>query len=175
MAQSIVVVQVVQVKWADDKLASILIRIKNFCLQNILPIGTIFAVIFGICLPQPAVYVSQRIPISKICIIVVFLTIGLRLRFAEAKSAVKSYKDILVGLLLVLFAYPIFVANVLNQIPYFGSLIGSERYLEITNSNSTTANIPILGPEEFRFGLQVYCLCPSPTATSLILVSDKSR
>ena len=175
MARSNVVVQVVQVKGADNKHARVLVHIKNFCLRNILPIGTIFAVIFGICLPQPAIYVSQRIPVSKICIIVVFLTIGLRLRFAEAKSAVKSYKDILVGLLLVLFATPVFAANVLNQIPYFGSLIGSGRDWEISSSNGTTGKIPVLGPEEFRLALQVYCLCPSPTATSLILVSDKSR
>ena len=148
---------------------STLTRLKNFCMRNYLPIETIFSIIIGIFLPQPAVYLSQRIPVAKICIIVLFFTIGLRLRFVEAKPAVKFYKEVVVGLLLVLFVGPIFATNVLNQVPYFGSLIGDEQ--NSRNSSNSSEEMAILGPEEFRLALQIYCMCPTAPATSLILVS----
>ena len=162
MAQSDVVVEVEQAKEADENVeehASILTRLKNFCMKNFLPMGILFAVIIGIFLPQPAVYVSKRIPVTKICIIVLFFTVGLRLRLVEAKSAVKAYKDVLVGVVLVLFVGPIVGTNVLNQVPYFGSLI-DEQALK-NSSNNITAETSVLGPEEFRLGLQIYSMCPS--------------
>jgi hypothetical protein len=172
MAQSDVVVEVVQAKEADEDFEkpSILTSYKNFCMRHMLPIGTIFSVIIGILLPQPAVYLSQRLPVAKICIIVLFLTIGLRLRLVEAKSAVKFYKEVVFGLLLVLFVGPVFATNVLNQVPYFGSFIGDEQNLR-NSSNNSSDEMAILGPEEFRLALQIYYMCPSAPATSLILVS----
>ncbi|CAB4040487.1 Hypothetical predicted protein [Paramuricea clavata] len=131
MAQSDVVVEVVQAEEADEdfKKTSILTSFKNFCMRNYLAIGIILSIIIGIFLPQPAIYLSQRMPVAKICIIVLFLTIGVRIRLVEAKSAVKFYKEVVVGLLLVLFVGPIFATNVLNQVPNFGSLIGDEQNL----------------------------------------------
>ena len=173
MAQSDVVVEVEQAKEADENVeeqASILTRLKNFYMKNFLPMGILFGVIIGILLPQPAVYVSKRIPVTKICIIVVFFTVGLRLRLVEAKSAVKAYKDVLVGVVLVLFVGPIVGTNVLNQVPYFGSLIGEQALKN--SSNNITAETSVLGPEEFRLGLQIYSMCPSAPASSLVLVSN---
>ncbi|CAB4017665.1 Hypothetical predicted protein [Paramuricea clavata] len=172
MAQFDVVVEVVQAKEADEDFEkpSISTRFKNFCLRNMLSIGTIFSVIIGIFLPQPAVYLSQRMPVANICIIVLFFTIGLRLRLVEAKSAVKFYKEVIVGLLLVLFVGPVFATNVLNQVPYFGSFIGDEQNLRNSSKNSSE-EMAILGPEEFRLALQIYYMCPSAPATSLILVT----
>ncbi len=173
MAQSDVVVEVEQAKEADENVeeqASILTQLKNFCMKNFLPMGILFGVIIGIFLPQPAVYVSKRIPVTKICIIVLFFTVGLRLRLVEAKSAVKAYKDVLVGVVLVLFVGPIVGTNVLNQVPYFGSLIGEQALKN--SSNNITAETSVLGPEEFRLGLQIYSMCPSAPASSLVLVSN---
>ena len=108
---------------------SISTRFRNFFLRNFLPIGTMISVIFGLFLRQPAVYLSQEIPAVKICVIALFSTIGLRIRLAEAKSAVKSYKEVILGLLLVLFVAPSVSINVLNQIPYFGLFIGDNQGL----------------------------------------------
>ena len=122
MTQSDVIISVEQEKEADEisgKLSTST-RFRNFFLRNFLPVGTMISVIFGLFLPQPAVYLSQEIPAVKICIIALFSTIGLRVRLAEAKSAVKSYKEVILGLLLVLFVAPSVSINVLNQIPYFG-------------------------------------------------------
>ena len=170
MAQSEVIVNVEQAKEAceESEKPSFLAKLKNFCMRQFMPIGIIISIIVGIFLPQPAVYLSERIPVVKICIIVLFFTIGLRLRLVEAKSAVKSYKEVIVGLLLVLFIGPIISTNVLNQVPNFGSFIGD---YENNNTNGSTDEMEILGPEEFRLAIQIYCMCPSAPAASLILVS----
>ena len=126
----------------------------------------------GISLPQPAIYLSERIPVVKICIIVLYFTLWLRLRLVEAKSAVKSYKKVIVGLLLVLFIGPIISTKVLNQVPNFGSFICE---YENNNTNGSTEEMQILGPEEFRLAIQIYCMCPSAPATSLILVSTNYK
>ena len=171
MAQSDVVVEVVQAEEADEDFdkPSILTSFKNFCMRNYIAIGIILSIIIGIFLPQPAVYLSQRMPVAKICIIVLFLTIGVRIRLVEAKSAIKFYKEVIVGLVLVLLVGPIFATNVLNHVPNFGSLIGNEQNWR--NSSNSSNEMAILGPEEFRLALQIYCMCPTATATSLILVS----
>ena len=173
MVQSDVVVEVVQANEAheDFKKPSILTSFKNFCMRNYLAIGIILSIIIGIFLPQPAVYLSQRMPVAQNCIIVLFLTIGVRIRLVEAKSAVKFYtEEVIVGLFLVLFVGPVFATNVLNQVPYFGSLIGDEQNLRNSSKNSSE-EMAILGPEEFRLALQIYFVCPTTPAISLILVS----
>ena len=148
----------------------VLITLKNFCLRNFLPIGIIFSVIIGIFLPQLAVFLSERMPVVQICIIVLFFTIGIRLRLVEAKTAVKSYKEIAVGSLLILFVGPVIAATVLNTVPQFGSFVHDTHNWR-NSSNFSSEEIPILGPEEFRVGLQIYLMCPNAPAATLILVS----
>ena len=164
MAQSDVVIQVEERKEANEistKL-SILTRLKNFVLRNFLPIGTMISVIFGIFFPQPAVYLSQEIPSVKICSLFYHW-------FVEAKYAVKTCKEVMLGLLLVLFVAPSVSINVLNQITLFGSFVGDVQGLK-NSSNNPSKEILICGPGEFRLALQIYFICPSTPATSLIMV-----
>jgi hypothetical protein len=166
----IVEVQVEEADENSEQHTSIWTRLKNFYTRNFLQIGTIFSVFIGIFLPQPAVYLGQKIPVTKTCIILLYFTVGLRLRLAEAKSAVKLYKEIVVALFLVLFVGPGFASNVITQVPYFGYAIVDEKYSK-NSTNITITEIPILGPEEFRIALQIYLMCPSAPITSLMLVS----
>ena len=150
-------------------------KFMGFVNRQLLPIGTVFSIILGIFVPHPGVYLSERMPIAQICAMVLFFCVGLRLRLHEAKSAVKCYKEILVGLILVLFVCPVIGTNVLRHIHQFGPLIGSagEHNLLKNDSNSSNKdlNFPIFGPEEFRLALQILIMCPSAIATSLIMVS----
>ena len=153
-----------------------LTKLRNFALRQFLPIGTIFSIILGIFVPQPAAYLNERIPMSKICVITIFFSTGLRLRLQETKSAVKSYKEIVVGLALGLFAAPVFGTSILNQVHKFGPLIANASELNwknvSANFSSGAIDLPILGPREFRFGLQIICMSPCAPATTLILVSE---
>ena len=151
-----------------------LTQLKGFVMRQLLPIGTLFSIIFGILIPQPAMYVSERIPIVQICVMVLFFFIGLRLRFHEAKSAISSYKEVLVAFILILFAYPALGTTFLNQIKLFGPLVGNQGENNLKNestNDSMTDSESDFGPEEFRLGLQLYIMCPSAIATTLIMVS----
>lgn len=156
-------------------------KIRSFIMRQFLPIGILFSIPVGIFFPQPAVCLKQRIPVVKICVIVVYFSIGLRLRFQEAKSAMKCYKEVLVGLIWILFVGPVSGNGVLNTIKQFGPLIGNFGDLVLRNASNSTektyANItvvemPVLGPEEFRLALQIFCMCRPGMATSLIMVSQ---
>jgi amino acid transporter len=125
--------------------------------------------IIGIFLPQPAVFLSERMPVVMICIIILFFTIGIRLRLVEAKSAVKSYKEIAVASFLILFVGPVIGATVLNTVPQFGSFL-HDSHNSKNSSNFSSEEIPILGPQEFRLALQIYLMCPNAPAATLILV-----
>ena len=151
-----------------------LTKFKNFVIKQILPIGTIFSITFGLFLPQPAVYLSERIPVSQICVMVLFFCLGLRLRLDEAKCAIKCYKEIVFGVIFILFVCPIIGTNILTQVHQFGPLIGSTAGQDLlkndSNSSSQDIKLPIFGPEEFRLALQIYIMCPSAVATTLIMV-----
>ena len=159
-------------KSGEQKL-SIFLRIKILLLRHLLPLGIVLSVIFGIALPQPAVYLNEKIPLGTICVVCLFTTIGLRLRVSEAKSAIKSYKEIVIGLILIIFLVPFSVVNSLNKIPYFSALIGQQTNSR-NASNMSSYEMKILGPEEFRIGLQIYFMSPSAPASSLILVCLRS-
>jgi hypothetical protein len=149
-------------------------KLGKFVMSQSLPIGTMFSIILGIFVPRPAVYLSERIPIVQVCIMALFFCIGLRLRFQEAKSAVKCYKEILVGLILVLFVCPVIGTNILNQIQQFGPLIGRAGEQSLKNDSNSSikdTHTSLFGPEEFRLALQLFIMCPSAVATSLIVVS----
>lgn len=167
-SQADVAVEVTEKEESEEKL-SIFVRFRNFYMRNFLPNGIVLSIIVGMLLPQPAVFVSQRIPIVKICIIVLFFTIGLRLRFLEAKTAARSYKEIALGLFLIIFVGPVFSTCVLNHVPEFGSYVGNNQNLK-NNSNYTSEENALLGPEEFRLALQIYLMSPNTPATSLIMV-----
>jgi hypothetical protein len=149
---------------------SVLISLKNFCLKNFLAIGIFFSMIIGIFLPQPAVFLSKRMPVIQICIIITYFTIGIRLRLVEARTAVKSYKEIAVASFLILFVGPVIGATVMNTVPQFGSFL-HDSHNSRNSSNISSEETPILGPQEFRLSLQIYLMCPNPLAATMIFVS----
>jgi hypothetical protein len=142
--------------------------LKNFCLKNFLAIGMVLSVI--IFLPQPAVFLNERMPVIRICIIILNFIIGIRLRLVEAKTAVKSYKEIAVASFLILFVGPVIGATVMNTVPQFGSFL-HDSHNSRNSSNISSEETPILGPQEFRLSLQIYLMCPNPLAATMIFVS----
>ena len=86
----------------------------------------------------------------------------------EAKSAVKTCKEVMLGLLLVLCCSKCFNKRAYNQITLFGSFVGDVQGLK-NSSNNPSKEILICGPGEFRLALQIYFICPSAPSTSLII------
>ena len=156
---------------------NVLNSIGNIISRHFFPLGTVFVILFGIFIPQPTVYLGKKLPLIKILIVAIFLMFGLRFRLAEVKSAIRSFKEMAFGFLFVLFVTPLIGTNILKLVPQFGELIGADHdvqgnFTETNSGNSSIRQLPIFGPEEFRIGLQIFCICPCSSAFSTLMVSE---
>ena len=69
---------------------NVLNSIGNIISRHFFPLGTVFVILFGVFIPQPAVYLGKKLPLIKILIVAILLMFGLRFRLAEVKSAIRS-------------------------------------------------------------------------------------
>lgn len=145
--------------------------IGNFVSRHILALGAILIIPFGIFLPQPAVYLNKQVPLTRICIVMLFLVFGVKSRLSEMKSAVRCYKEMALALIVIILATPLLGTNLL-KLPEFGKVLGSgHEHHNITGNHSDSLSLPIFGPEEFRIGLQIFCLSPCASAFPTLVVS----
>ena len=156
---------------------NVLNSIGKIVSRHFFPLGTVFVMLFGIFVPQPAAYLGKKLPLIKILIVAIFLMFGLRFRLTEMKSAIRSFKEMAFGFLFVLFVTPLIGTNILKLVPEFGELIGADHdvqgnFTETNSGNSSIRQLPIFGPEEFRIGLQIFCICPCSSAFSTLMVSE---
>lgn len=141
--------------------------ILAFLSKHFLPIGTLLIIPLGIILPAPAVQLQRKLPVIKVCIVTLFSVIGIKCRLPEMKSALRSYKEIVLGLIVVLLLTPI-VGTKLIMLPNFQDVSWSEN----TNFNkSWSIELPNIGPEEFRIGLQIFSISPCASAFPTVVVS----
>ena len=66
----------------------------NIVSRHFFPLGTVFVMLFVIFVPQPAVYLGKKLPLIKILIVANYLMFGLSFRLAEAKSVIRSFKEL---------------------------------------------------------------------------------
>ena len=145
--------------------------ILAFLSKHFLPIGILFIIPLGIILPAPAVHLQRKLPVIKMCIVTLFFVIGMKCRLPEMKSALHSYKEILLGLIVVLFLTPI-LGTKLMMLPKFQEVSSLELNSgNIKLNNSWSIELPYFGPEEFRIGLQIFCVSPCASAFSTVVVS----
>lgn len=145
--------------------------ITAFISKHFLPIGTLFIIPLGIIFPTPAVYLQGKLPVVKICISTLFFVIGMKFRIAEIHSALRCYKETVLGLIIVLFITPV-VGTKLMMLPKFQEVQWSDLHAEnFTSNKSWSIELPNFGPEEFRIGLQIFCVSPCASAFPTIVVS----
>ncbi|XP_028401739.1 probable sodium/metabolite cotransporter BASS4, chloroplastic [Dendronephthya gigantea] len=146
--------------------------IAGFISKHFLPIGTIFIILFGILFPAPAVYVQAKVPVVKMCIITLFFIIGTKFPLKEIRSALHCYKETGLGVIAVLLLTPV-IGTKLLMIPQFRELHPSRFYPNKTTFNSTRSilELPDFGPEEFRIGLQIFCVSPCASAFPTVVIT----
>ena len=145
--------------------------VTAFISKHFLPIGTLLIIPLGIIFPSPAVYLQGKLPVVKICIVTLFFVIGMKFRLTEIHSALRCYKETALGLIIVLFATPV-VGTKLMMLPNFQKVQWSDLHAEnITLNNSWSIELPDFGPEEFRIGLQIFCVSPCASAFPTVVVS----
>ena len=144
--------------------------ITAFISKHFLPIGTIFIIIIGILVPDPAVYFNGKLPVVQMCILTIFFVIGTKFRLTEIKSAQHRYKEIALGIFVVLFVTPV-IGTKLLMLPKFQKVPRSSLHApNITSNNSWSIELPDFGPEEFRIGLQIFCVSPCASAFPTVVV-----
>ena len=145
--------------------------ITGFFSKHFLPIGTLFVIPFGIIFPAPAVYLNKKLPVVQMCIVTLFFVIGTKFRLTEIKSALRCYKETALGLFFILLLTPI-VGTKLLMLPRFCDVHRSGLLSEnVTLNNSWSIELPDFGPEEFRTGLQIFCVSPCASAFPTVVVS----
>ena len=145
--------------------------VTAFISKHFLPIGTLLIIPLGIIFPSPAVYLQGKLPVVKICIVTLFFVIGMKFRLTEIHSALRCYKETALGLIVVLFVTPV-VGTKLMMLPNFQKVQWSDLHAEnITSNNSWSIELPDFGPEEFRIGLQIFCVSPCASAFPTVVVS----
>ena len=145
--------------------------IVAFISKHFLPIGTILIIFLGILVPAPAVFINRKLPVVEMCIITLFFVIGTKFRSTEIKSALHCYKEIALGIFVVLFLTPV-IGTKLLMLPKFQKIPRSSlNAANITSNNSWSIELPDFGPEEFRIGLQIFCVSPCASAFPTVVVS----
>ena len=144
--------------------------IAAFISKHFLPIGTLLIITLGIIFPSPAVYLQGKLPIVKMCIVTLFFVIGMKFRLTEIHSALRCYKENALGLIVVLLFTPV-VGTKLLMLPRFREVPQSSLPAANASNNSWSIELPDFGPEEFRIGLQIFCVSPCASAFPTVVVS----
>ena len=143
-------------------------KVQPFLYKHCLMLGIICILIIGLTFPQPGDYVGRFKGSSYICVIMIFLHSGLKLRTAEAKTAISNYKAFIWGILSTLLFSSIIGSKLTQLLPFEEPA----SFTASTNSNSTTnSGSSIVGPGEFQIGLELYFISPCAIASGIILVS----
>ncbi|CAB4030799.1 Hypothetical predicted protein, partial [Paramuricea clavata] len=141
--------------------------IAAFVSKHFLPIGTLFVIPLGIIFPAPAVYLNGKLPVVQMCIVTLFFVIGTKFRLTEIQSALRCYRETALGIIVVLLLTPV-VGTKLLMLPKFRQVPSAENG---TLNNSWSIELPDFGPEEFRIGLQIFCVSPCASAFPTVVVT----
>jgi predicted Na+-dependent transporter len=158
----------------DSKKSS---RLKTFLHEKLLPflfkqfmtIGILIALFVGFVAPQLGDWVGSFEGSSYICIIMIFLHSGLKLKTAAMKDAIKEYKGFIWGLISIVLITTLIGTKLTQQLPFCESVANDKR--ESGNGTSGTCEGSILGPREFLIGLELYYISPCAVAAGIVLVS----
>ncbi|XP_028410176.1 probable sodium/metabolite cotransporter BASS4, chloroplastic [Dendronephthya gigantea] len=153
-------------------------RFKMFLHEKLLPLmfkqfmmlGIIIALFVGLVFPRIGAYVGSFEGSTYICIIMVFLHSGVKLKTAAMKDAIKEYKAFIWGLISIVLITTI-IGTKLTQLLPFGESVANYENKNHSNETSGENEESIVGPREFLIGLEIYYISPCAVASGIVLVS----
>ena len=128
-------------------------RIRKILLKYHLPLGLFAGVLFGYLVPTPGEFLSDLdsgfygMGMASLCIFLIFLISGLKLKTDDVKKALTSYRALVYGILAILVITPCVA---------FG-LVRLDGELSV---------------REFAFGIAVFALMPTTLSSGVILTRD---
>ncbi|XP_032240882.2 probable sodium/metabolite cotransporter BASS4, chloroplastic [Nematostella vectensis] len=158
-------------------------RIRQLALKNFLPLGLVFLVGFGILVPAPGVFLSE-FPTHYICIVGIFLHSGLKLRTGEIRDTIRAYKALIYQILVIMLLTPIIGVKLTELLPFGREALLSSRSsstndginrtskMGMNESGRTSQKNAVLGPAEFKTGIELYLIVPCTISAGVVLVSQ---
>ena len=151
--------------------------IKRFLKEKLLPIlfkqfmtiGILLALFVGFVFPKLGFWVGSFEGSTYICIIVIFLHSGLKLKTTAMKDAIKEYKGFIWGLISIVLITTLIGTKLTQQLPFGESVANYEHGGNQTSSKQEEGSI--VGPREFLIGLELYYISPCAVAAGVVLVS----
>ena len=152
-------------------------RLKTFLSKKLFPllfkqfmtIGILIALFVGFVFPQLGVWVGSFEGSTYICIIMIFLHSGLKLKTAAIKDAIKEYKGFIWGLISIVLITTLIGTKLTQQLPFCESVANNEH--DDGNKTLSTCEDSIVGPREFLIGFEFYYISPCAVAAGIVMVS----
>jgi predicted Na+-dependent transporter len=151
-------------------------RLKTFLNEKLLPflfkqfmtLGILIALFIGFVFPRLGAWVSSFEGSTYICIIMIFLHSGVKIKMAAMKDVIKEYKGFIWGLISIVLITTLIGTKLTQLLPFGESVANCEHAGE--NGTSGTCD-SIVGPREFLLGLEFYYISPCAVAAGVVLVS----
>lgn len=138
----------------------------EFCNTYALVFGMILVLIVGVQLPSVGRFLA-KIPTEYICTVLAFFVCGLQIKDGGFLAAIKNFKAIVLGILLILLVIPALGVEITKTV-HFATLAKENM---TTEHSVIHANVSAIGPTEVAVGLQVFYVVPATLSTGAILVS----
>lgn len=120
-------------------------RVWRWCVANFLPISLVLLTIFGAVYPDPGRYMNDETPANIICIVIIFLITGIKLKTAEIKNAIGAWRSWVFGSISILFITPILALGLIH--------------------------LP-LAPDDLSFGFALLANMPTTISSGVMLVKE---
>ena len=151
-------------------------RLKTFLKEKVLPlvfkqfmtIGILIALFVGFVFPRLGNWVSSFEGSTYICVIIIFLHSGLKLKTAAMKDAIKEWKAFIWGLISITLITTL-IGTKLTQLLPFGENVAHYKQ-DGGNQTLRERKDSVVGPGEFLLGLELYYISPCAVASGIVLV-----
>ena len=144
-------------------------RLLTFLFKQFMTIGILTAIFVGFVFPKLGSWVGSFEGSTYICIIMVFLHSGLKLKTAAMKDAVAEYKGFIWGLISIVLISALIGTKLTQLLPFDESVTNYKH--DDRNTTLSKHGGSIVGPREFLLGLELYYISPCAVATGIVFVS----
>ncbi|XP_062500686.1 uncharacterized protein LOC134177925, partial [Corticium candelabrum] len=134
----------------------------KFLLDHYLAVGLLLAVLFGLTVSAPGAFFAS-IDFQFVCIPLIFLITGLKLKTEDLKDALKAWRAWIWGILSIMLVTPVVGIKLSSLLPVNGN---------ITVNGTFVADETAIGPYEFKIGFQVFCVAPCTISSGIVMVSQ---
>lgn len=139
-------------------------KLKPFFFKQFMTIGILIALLVGFVFPKLGDFVGSWKGSTYVCVIMIFLHSGLKLKVAAIKDVFKQYRGFIWGVISIILITTLISTEMTKLLP-FGDCDDNDG-----NKTKRTCHDSVVGPREFLLGLEIYYISPCTVAAGVVLV-----